>query len=458
MPLPDERPRQSVANLIGRFEQQKNRNPVSNTSSATPPSIVIPGKRIGVEERKASIGPEIGAGLLKARAASEPTALSDPVSVLAENIHRDPSGPPPPYEKATVPVLIEEPLEMPPVPATNEIPQVITPPEPEPETPIPIKVAPDPLPSVVSPKPTPPGGTSTRAVRASAIPATTRAAKNTQHAGLPRHPSTPNTVSHLPHLCNTDSCPEHGHGSKASSADSKPPPSTSTLRTKTPVPQARASVSGTRSALTAPTASSLAKARQPVTAAASKSPSGSSTVKKASTLASSTTSDGRRTPAKTPPPPATTSAVPFPSVRKPKSKVPVASTAPSSARRPRVSLPGGGVSAAALAARAAVAAPPIPTLPAELVPAISTPTPPTASPATTTEAEIPDSHASPDLAPDVSESATADGTTRGMKLLQCSNWEHPSPPSKGSTSEIDAVGNEAGGNSHDNTRAPEPAC
>jgi hypothetical protein len=289
-----------VANLIGRFEQQKNRNSLSNTSSATPPSIVIPGKRIGVEERKASIGPEIGAGLLKARAASEPTAPSDPVSVLAENIHRDPSGPPPPYEKAAVPVLVEEPLEMPPVPATNEIPQVITPPELEPETPIPIKVAPRPSSvavtrassvarrSAISPKPTPPGGTSTRAVRASAIPAATRATKNAQHSGAPSTPlrpqvsraSTPNTVSHTPHYATPIRAQNTGTGSKAFSADSKPPPSTSTLRTKTPVPQARASVSGTRSALTAPTASSLAKARQPVAAAASKSPSASSTVKK----------------------------------------------------------------------------------------------------------------------------------------------------------------------------------
>ncbi|EKM78116.1 hypothetical protein AGABI1DRAFT_107850, partial [Agaricus bisporus var. burnettii JB137-S8] len=40
MPLPDERPRQSVANLIGRFETQTKRHPATGASSPRSSSVV----------------------------------------------------------------------------------------------------------------------------------------------------------------------------------------------------------------------------------------------------------------------------------------------------------------------------------------------------------------------------------------------------------------------------------
>ena len=259
--------------------------------------MAIPGKPIGVQERKATVGPGIGAGLLKARGASEPRVTSDPISAIPQNILQDASGPPPPYETNIMPPLGNVLLETPAVPVKSEVVEVVVPSEPE----TPVKIASRP-PSVAvarassvvrksaaSPKSIPSAGIPpTRVSRASAVPAAARAAINSQHAGSPSTPlrpqltgtSTTSTVSHTPHYATP--IRTQNTGSKLPlPANSKTSLSSSTPRAKAPVLQPRASVSGTRSALTAPTASSLAKARQPVVATGeAKNSAASSTVKK----------------------------------------------------------------------------------------------------------------------------------------------------------------------------------
>ncbi|KAF7312227.1 Peptidase-S15 domain-containing protein [Mycena indigotica] len=243
MPLPDERPRGSVANLIGRFEQQKKRQSVSPRSSSVASNITGDSAKEEVKEKRewpprqpsgdSKSPPPIVASSSWTRRASESPAVqqssSPPISVSTSRISLSPQPIAPPPHIETQPFSSEPSITVDPSsPAT-----------PQPATPKP-----------ANPKPV-------------------AAAKTTKSPAKPTHKPVAATPvkSHSPSPSQVLS---PAAAARAKAAASAPKPGRSSMggpgaRAKTPVKSTGSTASTTRpktpSSLYAPTAATLARAR-----------------------------------------------------------------------------------------------------------------------------------------------------------------------------------------------------
>ncbi|KAF7316928.1 Peptidase-S15 domain-containing protein [Mycena chlorophos] len=255
MPLPDERPRASVANLIGRFEGAK------GAGAAKPPTSVSP--------RSTSVASNITGDSAKEEAK---TKREWPPRQASTD-----SKPPPPIvpssswtRKASESPAV--PASSPPVAAASTVasrisasPQPVVPPhiETQPFSPEP-SITVDPA-TPATPKATP----ATPVPKATSKPASKAPAAPKSPAKTPAKPAPTPTKSHTPSLSQTLS-PAAAARAKAAAAAPKPRASGAHVpaRAKTPVKSTTSAASSTRpktplgnSGLFAPTASTLARAR-----------------------------------------------------------------------------------------------------------------------------------------------------------------------------------------------------
>ncbi|KIJ66748.1 hypothetical protein HYDPIDRAFT_26174 [Hydnomerulius pinastri MD-312] len=265
LPLPDERPRQSVANLIGRFEQQgKRQTNASSSAAASPSATVVP--------RSSSVSSQIAGDSAKeeAKEKREWPPKSNPVASAAAahgaDIKASPELTPSTSASSSSSTHKDPPLSPQPSPAEPPAAADMEP------TPTPTPASPE---SAKSPPPkskmsTPGKSTPTPGTRRAPIMSPTKSRPSTAKTSLAHTKSPPPTRASLPPSAAQPLRPQHTGQSVVSNPSST---RTSTGRTAAPktapstpsrpkTPATHASRPKTPSTgLFAPTAASLARSR-----------------------------------------------------------------------------------------------------------------------------------------------------------------------------------------------------
>ncbi|KAH8101004.1 hypothetical protein BXZ70DRAFT_145088 [Cristinia sonorae] len=281
MPLPDERPRQSVANLIGRFEQQTKRQSLTGTSPPLVPSGPFIPRATSVASNHTG---DAAKEEVKEKREWPPKASQPPPATVVPDVRKvvSPIAPPPEVLPEPVPVVAEPAPEPEPEPAPVETPSVA----PELEAQSPQSPISDPIPELPAPtakSPVPPKHTTTgtpsksKAGTPSKVPAkstrtSARSPPTSFHGGLNSSVSTPPSQIKPSPSASARAAAAASRPRPSSSASNRPPvpavpptkaPSTP-ARSKTPSsqrPKTPSSVKSPNSGLFAPTAASLARAR-----------------------------------------------------------------------------------------------------------------------------------------------------------------------------------------------------
>ncbi|KZS92494.1 hypothetical protein SISNIDRAFT_115458 [Sistotremastrum niveocremeum HHB9708] len=251
MPLPDERPRQSVANLIGRFEQQNRRT--SNVGSNVPvlPPTVSLAKSTS---QTSSISSQVGVKELFKPPVPEPAPELNPQPTAPTEAPLPKSPSPPPPEVLSPPEITPPAVLEPATEVQEPIPEpVASPAQPEPSPPKPIPT------KSKSPAPKSAGSPPRSTGRSSTVKATpVKPAVKARSVSKPRE-SAPAALK-----------PQHTGQSVTSTSSRTAKPRISAgagvSRPKTPsaTPVRPAVVASPSSGLYAPTAASLARSRRAI--------------------------------------------------------------------------------------------------------------------------------------------------------------------------------------------------